>query len=255
MAADGPVTVVTGAATGVGAACARMLAGRGYNVAINYRASVGEAAAVMAACEAAGGSALCVQGDVADDSDCRRIVAATVARWGRIDALVNAAGVTRFIPHAELDAVTAADFERIFAVNVVGPFQMARAAAPWLRAGGRGSIVNISSVSGSLGDGSSIPYAASKGALNTLTKSLARTLAPEIRVNAVCPDYLTGRWLLKGVGQAQYDRTLGEARAKAPLADVATPEDVADAVLWLIEGARMVTGTHLVVDGGIALGL
>ena len=181
--------------------------------------------------------------------------AAPAALPGRIDALVNAAGTTRFVPHSDMDALSAADFARIFAVNVTGPFQMARAAAPHLRATGRGAIVNISSVSGSLGDGSSIPYAASKGALNTLTKSLARALAPEIRVNAVCPDYLTGRWLLEGVGQQRYDEVLGDARAKAPLADVATPDDVADAVFWLIEGGRMVTGTQLVIDGGIGLGL
>ncbi len=249
------VALVTGAASGVGAACARLLAARGWRVLVNYRGSAEAAEAVATSC---GAGALAVQGDVAVDGDCRALVEAAVARWGRIDALVNAAGTTRFVPHRDLDAIEAADWQRIFAVNVMGAFQMARAAAPYLRVAGgtpgRGAIVNISSVSGALGDGSCIPYAASKGALDTLTKSLARALAPEIRVNAVCPDYLTGRWLMEGVGAQRYDAILDRARAKAPLGDVGTPEDVADAVAWLIEGGRMVTGTQVVIDGGIALG-
>ena len=249
------VAVVTGSATGVGAACARNLAGRGWRVALNYRESASAAEAVADSCRAAGSAALAVQGDVAADADCRRIIDAAFVEWGRVDALVNAAGTTRFVPHADLDAILEADWQRIFAVNVMGAFQMARAAAPHLRASGGGAIVNISSVSGSLGDGSCIPYAASKGALDTLTKSLARALAPEVRVNAVCPDYLTGRWLMDGVGSERYDQIIGTARGKAPLGDVATPEDVADAVTWLIEGGRMITGTRLVIDGGIALGL
>ena len=224
-------------------------------MAVNYRASASAAEAVAQQCRTAGAAALALQGNVADDEDCRRIVGAAVAAWGRVDALVNAAGTTRFVPHRDLDAIETADWQRIFAVNVMGAFQMARAAAPHLQASGRGAIVNISSVSGALGDGSCIPYAASKGALDTLTKSLARALAPKVRVNAVCPDYLTGRWLMEGVGAERYDQVLGQARAKAALADVATPEDVADAVAWLIEGGRMVTGTQVVIDGGIALGL
>lgn len=249
------VVVVTGGATGVGAACARLLAGKGWNVLVNYRGSVVAAEAIAEACRADGASALAVQGDVAEDVDCRRVVGAAVEAWGRLDALVNAAGTTRFVPHRDLEAIVEADWQRIFAVNVMGAFQMARAAAPRLRASGQGAVINISSVSGALGDGSCIPYAASKGALDTLTKSLARALAPEVRVNAVCPDYLTGRWLMEGVGADRYGEILDQARGKAPLADVATPEDVADVVAWLIEGGRMVTGTRVVIDGGIALGL
>lgn len=246
------VAIVTGAASGVGAACARLLAGRGWRVLVNFRGSSTAAEAVAASC---GPGAQAMQGDVAMDAECRGLVDAAVSAWGRLDALVNAAGVTRFVPHRDLDAIRTEDWQRIFAVNVVGAFQMARASAAPLRASGRGAIVNISSVSGALGDGSCIPYAASKGALDTLTKSLARALAPEIRVNAVCPDYLTGRWLMEGVGAERYGRILDEARAKAPLGDVGTPEDVADAVAWLIEGGRMVTGTQVVIDGGIALGV
>ncbi len=251
---DRRVALLTGAATGVGAACAGSLAARGWNVAINYRASADAAEAVAASARTRGVEAMTLRGDVADDADCRRMVGTVADAWDRIDALVNAAGTTRFVPHSDMDALDAADFARIFAVNVTGPFQMVRAAAPYLRASGWGAVVNISSVSGAVGDGSSIPYAASKGALNTLTKSLARALAPSVRVNAVCPDYLTGRWLMEGVGPERYEQILGDARAKAPMADVATPDDVADAVLWLIEGGRMVTGTQPVVDGGIGLG-
>ena len=247
--------MLTGAATGVGAACATLLAARGWNVAINYRASAEAAEAVAGAARTHGVDAMTLRGDVAEDADCRRMMADVMGAWNRIDALVNAAGTTRFVPHGDMEALDAADFARIFAVNVTGPFQMVRAAAVHLRASGRGAVVNISSVSGAVGDGSCIPYAASKGALNTLTKSLARALAPAVRVNAVCPDYLTGRWLRNGVGEERYGQILDDARAKAPMADVPTPEDVADAVLWLIEGGRMVTGTQLVIDGGIGLGL
>jgi 3-oxoacyl-[acyl-carrier protein] reductase len=186
------VAVITGAGTGVGAACAEWFARRGWDVLVNYRASASEAEQVATACQALGADAVAAQGDVASDTDCRQIAALAAGRWGRIDALINNAGTTVFAPMSDLEAVGADEFLSIYKVNVVGAFQMARAAAPLMPAGS--AIVNISSVAGSNGTGSSYAYAASKGALNTLTLSLARNLAPTIRVNAVLPGMIEGRW-------------------------------------------------------------
>ena len=165
-----------------------------------------EAEATADLCRAAGAEVVVVQGDVSRDEDCRKIVAAA-APWGRIDALINNAGITKHVPHADLDGLSAEDFQRLFGVNTIGPFQMIRAARSLLEAGAKASgrasaVVNISSVAGISGVGSSIAYAASKGALNTITYSLARALAPLIRVNTVCPGYIDTPWFTKGRGEA-----------------------------------------------------
>ncbi len=153
MKLAGSVCIVTGAATGVGAACAVMLAGKGARVVVNYSRSAAEAAQTLAACEAAGGEAMLVQGDVARDEDCRRIAAEALARWGRIDGLVNNAGVTKFANPADLDLLEAADFHRLLDVNVVGAFQMIRAALPAMRKQGQGAVVNVSSNDKAVGRG------------------------------------------------------------------------------------------------------
>lgn len=254
MNLKGASAIVTGGATGVGAATALQLAALGCNVAINYSASLAAAFEVAERCRALGVDAFAVQGDVSSDSDCLEIVRRAVDRWQRVDVLVNSAGITKFVKHHDLHGIDADDFHRIYAVNVVGAFQMARAAQPYLKASGDGVIVNVSSISGMVGDGSSIPYAASKGALNTMTLSLARTLAPEIRVNAVCPDYISGRWLREGVGAQVSEEILDAARNKAPLNAVATPDDIAETIVWLVQGARLITGTHVIIDAGIRLG-
>ena len=171
--------IVTGSATGIGAAVARALASRGWGVVINYTRSEREARETVAACRAAGGEAVLCRGDVAVDGDCRRLVATALESFGRVDALVNSAGTTKFVAAADMDGLDAADFERIFAVNVLGAYQMTRAARAALEASGDGAIVNISSYSGMNGLGSSLPYAASKGALNTLTRGASRT--PSLR--------------------------------------------------------------------------
>src|ERR671923_2888002 len=147
---------------------------------------------------------MAARGDVARDADCQALVAQALAAWGRLDALVNSAGITKFVPAKNLAALTGDDFERIFAVNLKGAYQMARAAAPALTASGAGAIVNISSHSAFTGLGSSIAYAASKGALNTLTLSLARALAPEVRVNAVCPGFVDTRWTKAAMDESSY---------------------------------------------------
>ncbi len=254
MDIHGGVVIVTGSATGVGAACAKLLASKGCNVVINYTKSEAEARETQAACEAMGVETLLVQADVANDADCRRMAEAAIERWGRIDGLINNAGATKFVNHADLEGLTAEDFQRIYAVNVIGPYQMTRAVAPQMKAQGRGAIVNISSIAGVMGIGSSIAYAASKGALNTMTLSLARALGPEIRVNAICPGFIQGRWLRSGLGDAAYEAALQAQERTTPLRRAGTPEDMAQAAVWFIEGADLVTGELLIVDAGAHLG-
>ena len=250
---DRKVAIVTGSATGVGAATALSLASRGYNLLINFSKSETEAQASQAACQAAGADTLLLQGDVALDADCRRMAQAAVDRWGRIDALVNNAGITSFAGVANWEALDTATFERIYGVNVIGAFQMVRACLPQLKVGG-GSIVNVSSIAGALGIGSSVAYIASKGALNALTLHLARTLAPEIRVNAVCPGLITTRWFVDGVGQDNADQIQAQYEKTVPLQTSCTAEDVAEAIVWLVDGARTTTGELLMLDGGMHLG-
>ena len=245
--------IVTGSATGVGAATALALARRGYDVLINYSKSEQEARRAEAACRDAGADTLLVQGDVADDAACRAMVEAAVGRWQRLDALVNNAGITTFVGASNWDALDAQAFQQIFGVNVVGAFQMVRASVPHLKAAG-GAIVNVSSVAGSLGVGSSVPYIASKGAVNSMTLHLARALAPEIRVNAVCPGMITTRWFVDGIGQDAFDKLKAQYERSTPLARACSAEDVAEAVLWLIEGARTVTGELILLDSGMHLG-
>jgi 3-oxoacyl-[acyl-carrier protein] reductase len=247
------VAVVTGSATGVGAATALLLAQRGYNVLINYSKSEREAQESQAACKAAGADTLLLRGDVAEDADCRAMVQAVMARWNRIDALVNNAGISVFGPASSWDALDAQAFQRILGVNTIGTFQMVRACVPHLKASG-GAIVNVSSIAGALGIGSSMPYIASKGAVNAMTLHMARQLAPEIRVNAVCPGLITSRWFVEGIGQAGYEKVKASVEQSAPLGRASTPEDVAQAIVWLVDGAPTMTGELLLLDGGMHLG-
>jgi 3-oxoacyl-[acyl-carrier protein] reductase len=247
------VALVTGSATGVGAATAQILAARGYDLVVNYSRSQAEAEATQAACRAAGADTLLLRGDVSQDPDCRALAAAALERWGRIDALVNNAGVSVFGADAAWDALDAEAFQRIYAVNTIGTFQMVRACLPALKAA-QGCIVNVSSIAGALGIGSSVPYIASKGAMNAITLHLARSLAPEIRVNAVCPGLITSRWFVDGIGQEGFDRIKASVEKTAPLGRASTPEDVAEAIVWLVDGARTTTGELLLLDGGMHLG-
>ena len=245
--------IITGSATGVGAATALGLAQRGYDVLINYSKSEREAKDAEAACRAAGADTLLVRGDVAEDADCRAIVEAAVGRWKRLDALVNNAGITTFAGSANWDALDADTFQRIVGVNVVGTFQMIRAAVPHLKAA-NGAIVNVSSIAGALGIGSSVPYVASKGAVNSMTLHLARALAPEIRVNAVCPGLITTRWFVEGIGQEAADKLRAQYERTVPLGRACTAEDVAESVIWLVDAARTVTGELILLDSGMHLG-
>jgi len=200
-----------------------------------------------------------VQADVAIDADCGR-PAGSASKWGRLDILVNNASATRHVANpADLDALSQENFQRIFAVNTIGPFQMIRAARSLLEAGARtaerpSSVVNVSSVAAFNGSGSSIAYAASKAALNTMTLSLARVLAPPIRVNAICPGYMDTPWWLNGVGQEAADKLREVVKSRVPLRVASRPEDIAEVVTFLAGPAsRHMTGSIVPVDAGFRL--
>ncbi|KAA1174330.1 SDR family oxidoreductase [Marinobacter salinexigens] len=248
------VALITGSSSGIGAATARLFAEHGCHVVINYSSNEAGARAVAAECEQQGVRALVVQANVADDADCRALVAATLAHFGRLDILINNAGTTKFCDHANLDGLNKQDFLDLYSVNTVGPFQMTRAAEKALRANGSGHVINMASIAGLAGIGSSIAYAASKGALVTMTRSLARVMGPEVRVNAVCPGFVQGEWLKNGLGDDRYNTLLEKNKAAAPLNDTASPETVADVCLGLIIGGDLTTGETILIDGGAHLG-
>src|SRR5438552_10342698 len=221
MSKDGLCAIVTGSASGLGAATAAILAKGGARIVVNYSSSKAEAEATADLCRKAGAEVVVVQGDVSRDDDCKKIAAAA-ASWGGLDVLVNNAGTTKHVAHDNLDGLSAEDFQRIYAVNTIGPFQMVRAARALLEAGAKAAghasaVVNVSSVAGISGVGSSIAYAASKGALNTMTLSLSRALAPAIRVNTVCPGYIDTPWFTKGRGEAAAKQVRDSVVAKVPL--------------------------------------
>lgn len=252
----GKVAIVTGSATGIGAAVAERLARRGAKIVINYSKSEAEAQATAKAAREAGGEVLVVQGNVAEDADCRRLAKAAMDAWGRIDILVNNAGTTKFAAHHDLDALSAEDFQKIYAVNVVGAFQMIRACQPALKASGEGSVVNVSSIAGITGIGSSVAYAASKGALNTMTLSLARALAPEIRVNAVCPGFVATPWFSGRFGGDAAAKIAEDQAKAAPLKRAADGDEIAKTVLFFCSpDSRHITGETLLTDGGLHLNI
>jgi len=245
--ADRQAFIVTGSSSGVGAATALALARQGWGITVNYSKDAAAAERVAQDCISAGGDALVIRADVADDASCRRLAAAALERWGRIDGLVNNAGTTRFVSMRDLDSLSAEDFHRTYSVNLIGAYQMVRACQAALRAVG-GAVVNVSSIAGSMGIGSSYAYACSKGALNTLTVALA----PEIRVNAVLPGFTETRWLKQGLGP-NYEAVRKAWCEKSPLATTLQPEDVAAAIVALLK-AKKVTGQLHTIDAGRGLG-
>jgi NAD(P)-dependent dehydrogenase (short-subunit alcohol dehydrogenase family) len=243
MSTDRKVALVTGSATGVGRACAVRFAKLGYAVIVNYSKSEADALETLRLVEAAGVPALIRKANVADAGQVNDMITATEATFDRLDVLVNNAGTTHFIAHSDLDALTDQVWQDIFGVNVLGAFYCIRAAMPMLKAS-KGSVVNVTSVAGLSGQGSSIPYCASKAALNCMTQSLARAFGPDVRVNAVAPGPINTRWLAGREAQvAKYLET-------APLGRAAEPDDIADAILYLACGTTLTTGQVLVVDGG-----
>ena len=249
MNLEGKAAIVTGAAVSVGRAVALDLARRGVAVAVNYSRSVADAEQTAAECEKLGVRAICVQADVGHDDQVRAMAEKAVEAFGRLDVLVNNAGVTRFIDHADMEKVGEDDWDYIFRTNVWGTFVCTRAAVPALRRDGGGVVINLSSVAGVYGTGSSVPYCASKAAINNMTVTLARALAPDIRVNAVAPGFVDTRWWSE---RAHADAIKEFAAAAAPLKKVCRAEDVSKVVMDLVS-SDMMTGQVVVVDGGIGI--
>lgn len=237
------VALVTGSATGVGKACALRFAKLGYAVAVNYSRSEADAKETVAEVEKLGVPAILCKATVANDEQVRGMVARCEKEFGGLDVLVNNAGMTHFIAHTDLEAVTDDVWDEIFQVNAKGTFYCCRAAMPLLKQR-QGNIVNITSVAGLQGHGSSIPYAASKAAINCMTQSLARAFAPEVRINAVAPGPIISRWL------ADRPEMIEQSLKVTPMKRASMPDDIADAVIYLACGTSMVTGQVLVVDGG-----
>ena len=237
------VALVTGSATGVGRSCAVRFAKLGYAVAVNYSKSVAEAEETADLVRACGVPVLVHKANIGDDTQVRGMIAAVESTFGGLDVLVNNAATTHFVPHADIDALTDAIWDEILQVNLKGTFYCCRAAMPLLKARS-GNIVTVSSVAGLTGQGSSIPYCASKAAVNALTQSLARAFGPEVRVNAVAPGPILTRWL------AGREMQIEKYLESAPLKRAADPDDVADVVLFLANGTSLMTGQVVVVDGG-----
>jgi 3-oxoacyl-[acyl-carrier protein] reductase len=246
------VVLVTGSSSGIGAEVAKLAARNRYNVVVNYASNTAGGEAVAAYCREQGVEAVAVGANVADDADCRRLAATAVDAWGRIDVLVNNAGTTRFCPHADLEGLAAKDFHDLYSVNTIGAFQMIRAVEPTMRKTG-GSIVNVASVAGLIGVGSSLAYACSKAALLAINMSMARNLGPNIRVNAVCPGFVEGEWLKEGLGEQMYDGVRQHYRDRAATGEVMTPVTVAQNIWYFADSAPNVTGEHVLMDGGATL--
>jgi 3-oxoacyl-[acyl-carrier protein] reductase len=241
--------LVTGGATGIGRSAVLALARAGYDVAINYGSSAKAAAAVGAEAEALGAKTMLAQCDVSDDDAVRRMMAAIDERFGRLDALVNNAGTTATWKVKDLDSLDMAEWDRTFAVNVRGTFQVTRAAVPLLRKGRDPAVVNTASIVGLRPGPQPLPYAASKAAVVNLTKTLAWNLGPEIRVNAVAPGWMEGEWMQRMLGD-KYDDLMGKRAKLTPLRRCVTADDVAETMLSLLQGNRFVTGEIVVIDGG-----
>ncbi len=243
---DRPVSLITGSGTGVGRACAVGFAELGFNIVINYSRSQQEAEETAEKVRDAGAEALVVRCDVSKEHEVIGMMQSIERHFGRLDVLVNNAATTHFIAANDLESLTEDKWDHILAVNLKGPYFCIKSAAAMLTASGNGAIVNVSSIAGTTGLGSSIAYAASKGALNTLTKSFAHSLAPLVRVNAVLPGPIDSRWIRDG----NNDWDLQTMTAQFPLPRPSQPEDIADTVLYLATGTSMTTGQLLVVDGG-----
>lgn len=252
---DDAVVLVTGASTGVGRSIALAVAREGARtVVINFASSLAEAEETARLVAELGAQAVLAKGDVASDEDCQAIVAAAEP-YGRIDALFNNAGVIRPLRPAGFDGVSAADFLTTFGVCVIGSYQMVRAGRELLEASPRAAVVNTSSLAGVTGVSSSIAYAAAKGALNTVTKTMARALAPKIRVNSICPGFIDTPWFGKDGMDLDVDRIREQVRASSPLQRIAQSDEVAESALFLASpAARLITGETLLVDAGAHLG-
>lgn len=252
---QGNVAIVTGGATGLGAATVQILSDAGAYVLINYMSGQEHLSHSLA--EICSSQCLCYAADVTKDSECKAMVQAAIDHWGRVDILINNAGFNRPVDHDDLDGLSAKDFIDLYNVHVIGAYQMIRAVAPSMRANKKGVVVNVSSGSGESGYGSSVAYSASKGAINTMTKSLGRALAPSIRVNAICPGMvITPLWDKLEHSEEQRAVWIKQVVATIPLQTEPLPEIIARSILYLASDLSIhLTGQLLNVDGGSSLGL
>lgn len=246
-----PAALVTGAASGIGQAAAIALARHGFDVAINYSSNDAGARATAEQAEAAGASSLVLRYDVADDAAVREMLGEIGARFGKLDALINNAGTTVANEPTDFEGLTPEAWDRVFAVNVRGLWQVTRAALPLLRAAESPAIVNTCSIAGVRPGPQPLPYAASKAAVANLTKTLAGALGPKIRVNAVAPGWLEGEWMQRTLAE-NYEGLMARRARYTPLKRVATVEDVAETMLSLIVSNHFVTGEIVIIDGGFS---
>lgn len=237
--------IVTGGGTGIGRAVSLRLVAAGCRVAVVYSKSEADADETVERARRAGGDAIAIRADVADDRQARRLIDDVIARFGRLDGLVNNAGITRQLPFDDLEAIADDVWDRLIAVNVKGTFHCCRAAAPYLRAAG-GAIVNVGSIAGETGYGSSMPYAVSKAAVHGLTRALARALAPEVRVNGIAPGAVATRWW------AGHESKMRQLSGQLPLQRISTAEDIAATICALLD-ARSLTGQIVRADNGQTL--
>ena len=241
--------LVTGGATGIGRSAVLALARAGYNVAINYSSSAQAAQAVAAEAQALGAETLLLQCDVSDDAAVRAMLQKIDAAWGRLDGLINNAGTTATWKVKDLESLDMAEWDRTFAVNVRGNFQVTRAAVPLLKKGTEPAIVFTASIVGLRPGPQPLPYSASKAAIVSMTKMLAWNLGPEIRVNAVAPGWMEGEWMERMLGD-KYEDLMGKRAKQTPLRRCVTADDVAETMLNLLTANRFVTGEIVVIDGG-----
>ncbi len=245
-----PAALVTGAASGIGRSVALALARAGYDVAINYNSSGAAARATAAEAERLGAKTLVLKCDVSDEAGVRGMLKAIEDTFGRLDVLINNAGATAAWKPRDLESLSLADWDRVFAVNVRGLFQVTRAAVPLLRAS-KGCIVNTASIVGLRPGPQPLPYAASKAAVVNMTKTLAWNLGPDIRVNAVAPGWMEGDWMQRMLKE-RYDERMGKRAKATPLGRCVTADDVAETMMSLIRSNRFVTGEVIVIDGGFS---
>ena len=243
MDLQGKATLVTGGGTGIGRQIALSYAREGASVAVNYSRSEKEALATAQEIRELRVAGAAIKADVSDDVQVREMVDRVMGEFGRLDVLVNNAGTTTFIAAQDLEGLTEEIWDRVLAVNLKGTFFCCRAAVPAMRGHGGGSIINISSIAGATGIGSSMAYCASKAAVICLTKSLARALAPEIRVNTIAPGFVDTRWT---ADQPEFRKMHMET---TPMGRVAAPDEIAEAALFLVH-SDLVTGQVITVDGG-----
>ena len=247
------VVIITGASSGVGAETAVKLAAMGAKVVVNYARSTQGAKDTLTRVHDVGGQGISFQADVSDNKQCVALVAAAVKEFGQLDILINNAGTTTYVEHKALDLLTDEVWDSTLGTNLRGPFYMSRAALPELIKRGGGEIVMTSSIAGLTTNGSSMAYCASKAALNSLTRTLAKALGEHnVRVNAICPGLIDGDWASEGWGE-NWEGVKAMVRNAAPLSAIATPADVADSLISVITGTDVMTGQIITIDGGFTI--